>query len=118
MKLTELIEASETIHKHKLWVDDMRNPPEKDEESYDVARSYDEAIQMLKTHKYTDIYLDHDLGDFTGPNNHERTGYDIILFLVDRKNNGKYVPINFHMLTSNPVGKNNMEAVINRYLRS
>jgi hypothetical protein len=113
MKILDIVEAAETIHKHKLWVDDMRNPPD---DSYDVARTYDEAIDMLTKYKYTDIWLDHDLGDFSGPNGRERTGYDVILWLVERKHEGEYVPMNFHILTANPVGRAKFEGVISRYL--
>ncbi len=101
--IKELIEASDTPHKHIIWIDDLRSPPKSLEDKCDIARTYDEAIQMLSKHMYTDVYLDHDIASFdeTG---RERTGYDIVLFLVDRKMDKKYVPKNFHMLTSNPVG--------------
>lgn len=118
MKVIDIIEASETPHKHIIWVDDLRNPPANIEQSCDVARTYDEAIGMLSKHMYTDIYLDHDLGDFTGPGGRERTGYDVLLWIVDRKQEGGYIPQNFHILTANPVGRQKFEGVINRYLRS
>lgn len=115
MKISDLVEVSQTLHKHIIWIDDMRSPPANIEQNCDIARTYDEAIQMLSNHMYTDIYLDHDIASYdeTG---RERTGYDIVLFLVDRKMNNEYVPKNFHMLTANPVGRKNMEAVISRYL--
>ncbi len=116
--LKELIEASETPHKHIIWVDDMRNPPASIEKNCDIARTYDEAIHMLSTHMYTDMYLDHDLGDFTGPGGRERTGYDVLIWLVQRKHDHEHVPSNFHILTANPVGRQKFEGVINRYLRS
>jgi len=117
MIASKLKEASTTPHKHIIWVDDIRSPPKSIEQNCDVARTYDEAIEMLSKHMYTDIYLDHDIASFDDAGR-ERTGYDIVLFLVDRKINNEYVPKNFHMLTSNPVGRNNMEAVISRYLTS
>ena len=92
----------------------MRIPPD---DSYDIARTYDEAVKLLSTNQYTDIYLDHDIASFR-PDGREMTGYDVVLFLVDRKHNNEYVPQNFHMLTANPVGRKNMEGVINRYLRN
>lgn len=117
MKVNELIEASETPHKHILWVDDIRHPPAALESKCDIARTYDEAIQMLSKHMYTDIYLDHDIASYN-KDGREQTGYDIVLFLVDRKMNNEYVPQNFHILSANPVGRKNMEGVINRYLRN
>ena len=109
------VEASMSVHRHKIWVDDMRIPPD---DSYDIARTYDEAVDLLSKNQYTDIYLDHDLGDVGNPNRREMTGYDVLLFLVDRKNAGKYVPMNFHILTANPVGRDKFVGVINRYLSS
>ncbi len=111
-------EASETVHKHILWVDDLRHPPASIEQNCDIARTSDAAVSMLSKYQYTDIYLDHDLGDFSGPGGSERNGYHVVLFLADLKNDGKYVPLNFHILTDNPVGRRNIEGVINRYLRS
>lgn len=116
MKLNELVvEASQSVHRHKIWIDDLRIPPD---DSYDIARTYNEAIDMLSKNQYTDIYLDHDLGDFSGPGGRERTGYDVLLWLVERKHNNEYVPMNFHILTANPVGRDKFVGVINRYLSS
>jgi hypothetical protein len=117
MKLMDILEASETPHKHIIWIDDLRHPPASIEANCDIARTYDEAIAMLSKHKYTDLYLDHDLGDFSGPDGRERTGYDVLMWLVERKQEGEYVPLNFHILTANPVGRQKFEGVINRYLQ-
>lgn len=118
MKIVDIVEASDTIHKHIIWIDDVRNPPEPLENACDIARTYEEAIQMLSKYKYTDVYLDHDLGDFSGPGGREMSGYDILLWLVQRKQDHEYVPKNFHILTANPVGRLKFEGVINRYLSS
>jgi hypothetical protein len=118
MKVNDILEASETPHKHIIWVDDLRNPGPALEGKCDIARTYDEAIQMLSKHMYTDMYLDHDLGDFSGEGGRERTGYDVLMWLVQRKHDGEHVPTNFHILTANPVGRQKFEGVINRYLRS
>lgn len=119
MKVSELIEASETPHKHILWVDDVRMPPANIEKSCDIARTYDEAISMLSKHMYTDLYLDHDLADVENKNGRrEMTGYDVLIWIVQRKFDGEYVPKNFHILTQNPVGRDKFVGVINRYLRS
>lgn len=97
-----------------LWVDDIRNPiagfPG------DIARSYDEAIRLLSTNDYQIIFLDHDLGDYSGEEGRERTGYDIVWWLAERKAAGFSVPAEYEFLTANPVGRKNMQAVIERYL--
>jgi hypothetical protein len=98
-----------------LWVDDWREPP-KDLMPIDIARSYDEAIKYLETFDYDVIYLDHDLGDYSAEEGRERTGYDIVLWLVERKNAGHKVPTQYEFLTANPVGKRNMMETIDRYL--
>lgn len=119
MKMSELIEASETPHKHIIWVDDERHPPKALEGKCDIARTYDEAISMLSKHMYTEIWLDHDLGDVGNTNGRrEMTGYDVLLWLIDAKQEGKHVPTNFHILTANASARPRMEGVINRYLRS
>lgn len=98
----------------KLWIDDIRNPPQHYTD-VDIARTYDEAIAFLTANEYSDVYLDHDLADIK--NGVERTGYSVVLWLIDRKHiDNLYVPPNYHMLTSNPVGRPRMMGAIERYL--
>ena len=119
MKVTEILEASETPHKHIIWVDDLRSPGPALEGKCDIARTYDEAIQMLSHHMYTEIWLDHDLGDVENETGRrEMTGYDVLLWLIDAKHEGKHVPTKFHILTANASARPRMEGVINRYLSS
>lgn len=94
-----------------LWVDDIRNPPNSD---FTVVRTYADAIKQLETDQYDVIWLDHDLGDFS--NGREYTGYDVVLWLCERKHNGGVVPNLYNMLTSNPVGRTNMIRLIRRHL--
>lgn len=95
----------------KLWVDDLRNPPD---DTYDIARTYVEAITLLLTHQYDEIFLDHDLGCFK--DGREFTGYDVVMWIVQRRMDGFAVPVKYHMLTMNPIGRTNMLQAINRYL--
>ena len=97
-----------------LWVYDIRNPPA-ELMGCDIARSYFEAIELLEANSYGTIYLDHDLASFEA-DGREKTGYDIVLYLVQRKSDGLPVPKTYHLLTANPVGYDNMRAVISRYL--
>lgn len=96
-----------------LWVDDIRNPP--DDLICDIARTYQEAVDLLTQNNYNTIYLDHDLGDFT-ENGIEFTGYKLVLWIVQRKMDGHLVPTRYEFLTSNPVGRRNMQAVIHRWM--
>jgi len=100
------------MKKRILWVDDIRIPPFTLQ--CDIARDFDTAINLLSNNNYDTIYLDHDLADFK--DGKERTGYSIVLWLVERKLNGFPVPLTYTFLTSNPVGRKNMTAVIERYL--
>lgn len=107
MKLMEL-------QQHKiLWVDDIRNPPPS--LHCDIARTYDSAIKKLSEINYDEIYLDHDLADIS-PDHPEKTGYDVVLWLVQRKMDGFHVPSVYHFLTANPIGRERMKGTIERYL--
>ena len=96
----------------KLWVDDIRNPPS--DKGYDVARTYDEAIALLMKCDYDVVFLDHDLGDFK--DGKERTGYDVLLWIIQQKQDGYTVPTQYILLTANPVGRSRMQGMIDRYL--
>lgn len=97
-----------------LWVDDIRNPPTGMQ--VDIARTYNDAIKLLTENQYDTIWLDHDLGDYTGPEGREMTGYDVVMWIVECKLNGAHVPLNYEYLTANPVGRKNMDSLIVRYL--
>ncbi len=99
-----------------LFVDDERDPPEKDALHTVVARNYNMAILFLTLHKFQEVSLDHDIASFDGLGK-EKTGYDIALWLANRKmNNEGYVPPVIRVHSMNPVGRNNIQSVINRYL--
>lgn len=89
-----------------LYVDDIRNPINKLKQEYDIiiCRSYKEAIYELDKRYIRIIDLDHDLGE-------EKTGYDICKYIVENE-----IPLNkVYIHTSNPVGRNNMVQLIQRY---
>lgn len=96
-----------------LWVDDIRNPP-RDLEC-DIACNYAQAVTLLEANTYYAIYIDHDLGDFDTAGN-EKTGYDVLMYLAQRKMGGKTIPQHYELLTANPVGAERMQGVIYRYL--
>lgn len=108
MKLIEVVGATH----NKLWVDDERNVPP----GWDVARNYDEAIEKLSTHNYDQVSLDHDIASFRD-DNREMTGYDIAVWLAERKNDGHYVPPVITVHSANPAGRQRIQGVIDRYLK-
>lgn len=92
----------------KLYLDDIRNAPE----GFVLAKSVNQAKRLIYHAEMNNISielldLDHDLGDFA------YDGGDAIRlldWLVERET---YYPIKLH--TANPVGRLNMQRIINRY---
>lgn len=93
----------------KIWVDDVREAPR----GWHWAKTYTEAVEMIETLNWTEISLDHDLGDTQ--DGREFTGYDVLLYIVEKAWNGESVGI-VHIHTANPVGRERMLGTIQRYL--
>lgn len=91
---------------NKLYVDDVRECPP----SWEVARSYTEAMMMLSLNDYDEVSLDHDIASFDSEGN-EMTGYTILCYLErqllehDRK-----IPY-IHIHTANAAVRKKMEQV-------
>jgi hypothetical protein len=86
-----------------LLIDDLR-----DIDADVVARTFKAGIEALKSQRFDVLYLDHDLGDEGVP---EKTGYDVINFL---EANPEYLPGKIVLVTSNPVGRQKMQVVIDK----
>ena len=84
-----------------LWVDDSKPCPH----GCSVARTYDDAVRMLKRFDYDVLYLDHDLGE-------PRTGYDLLNHLISI---GR-VPPRVECISWNPAGKHRIEALYRDYV--
>ena len=89
----------------KIWVDDIRPIPE----GYVGTKSVNETIQLIieaenKGQIIELLDLDHDLGCYAAD------AIKILDFLAERET---YYPIRVH--TANPVGRANMERMIQRY---
>lgn len=117
-----------------LFIDDERNledvtwAPWQVREKYRneewvIARSYGDAmIEILNRGFPKFVSFDHDLGDET-----KYTGYDVAKQLVendiisgDKKSRRGYVfppDFSFYVHSQNPVGKANIEAYLNNYLK-
>ena len=92
----------------KIWLDDLRPAPS----GYESVRSVNEAIAVITEAEEKGIEielldLDHDLGDFAGD------GGDAIKLLDWLAERETFYPIEIH--TANPVGRANMERMIERY---
>ena len=97
-------------NKIKIWVDDVRHVPE----GYVGTKSVNETIALIEQTEAEGgevelLDLDHDLGDYAVDGG---DAIKILDYLAERET---FYPIAIH--TANPVGRANMERVINRYWR-
>jgi hypothetical protein len=108
----------------KLWLDDIRNPPD---DSWLVARTADAAIAHMKTaiaigDPIYEASLDHDLGHCdacTGCNGYQSScGCRCHLsgtFVVNWMATEGVWPVKVRVHSMNPVGAKNMQATLLRY---
>jgi len=94
--------------KVKIWVDDIRPVPK----GFEGTKSVDETIALIEEIEVEGgevelLDLDHDLGDYA------QFGGDAIKILDYLAERETYYPIAIH--TANPVGRANMERMINRF---
>lgn len=101
-----------------LWVDDLRDPPNRADTEYLVARSVNQAKALLDmaehaawADKIDYISIDHDAGIYAAAGG---DFINILNFLEYRQHteNGKIYPIQIHSMNS--VGCVNMRAIIER----
>lgn len=90
-----------------LFLDDIRNCKFND---FIIARSYEECIDFINKNKINTLSLDHDLGT-------KETGYDVCKYIVCKKeeDNIDLWPNEIYLHTDNPVGRQNMFQLLNRY---
>jgi len=84
----------------KVFLDDIRNPPDS---SWNLVRTFSEAIKYLETGKVETISLDHDLGGIL-------TGYDVAVWIEEKVWTGDFYPPEILIHSANPVGRANIEA--------
>ena len=118
----------------RLFLDDVRIPAQHGFIGAEWAKTYDEAIAMLKTGKVTFASLDHDIGacadcveknlhvgDMLTPETtfynrcpHEKTGYDVVCWMEE---NHVWPPEGVRVHSANPVGRARMQQVIDKHYR-
>ena len=94
-----------TISFAKLFLDDIRTPPD---ETWTLVNNVPDMILLCSENEVTHISLDHDLGD-TDP---DHSGYDFMCWLeeavfLEKYDKYSFPDVKFH--TDNPVGRNNMK---------
>ena len=96
---------------YSLFLDDIRNP--KTKRNWKIARSFEEAKFIIYDHGIPDyISFDHDLGEGTA-----KTGYDFAKWLIeyDYQHNIFEKPIEFNVHSANPIGRINIERILENY---
>lgn len=85
-----------------LMIDDKRDMP------YGViARDYESGKKMLALGGWDALYIDHDLGD-------PKTGYDLITWAADIGPKYDFLPDKIVIISSNPVGRDNIARVLRK----
>lgn len=95
---------------YKLFLDDVRNPPDN---SWILARSYEDAVRLVNTHGIPNtVSFDHDLGD------NVPTGKDFANFLIDLDLDSNIMPkdFTFFVHSANPCGAENIRGVLESYI--
>ena len=82
-----------------LWLDDVRKCPFIGD--WKIARSYDEAIELLEEYNFEEIWLDHDLDEQSTLDNTslDKTGFDVLQYLITTKKLPKSPKVFVHSLS-------------------
>ncbi len=104
------------MNNKKIYLDDIRTPSNDD---FIILRSHEEAVEYVKNNGIPQyISFDHDLGcDEKG--NIFPSGFDFAKYLVDMDIENKYCFLDdfqFNVHSANPIGKKNIESLLNNYL--
>jgi hypothetical protein len=92
----------------KIFLDDIRIEPE----DWVRVKTAQEAIDLLRSNKVSEISLDHDLGD-----DKNGTGYDVILWIEQEVYQNNYIPPIIKVHSANVPARKKMEAGIKNILR-
>ena|SRR6185503_8226688 len=88
----------------RLWIDDLRPPPD-DDDVWDWAKSSAEAFQLMDMQEYDEISFDHDLGG-------DDTSMPVARFIEEQAHEGKAAPPKWTVHSANPVGRDNLKATL------
>jgi hypothetical protein len=100
----------------KLYLDDIRTPKNDD---FIIVRSFQEAIKFVQENGIPNyISFDHDLGCDDSDNIYP-SGYDFAKWLIEMDLDNLYKfpeDFKFNVHSANPIGKRNIEGILNKYL--
>ena len=77
-----------------------------------TVRNYADGIAALAEQHWDVVYLDHDLGDFSGPDGRELTGYSIACWLEEHP---QHMPGRIEIVSSNPTGRGNIMRALAKF---
>ena len=94
----------------KVWIDDVRKPPNEEDVFWYWAKSVKDAINAIESFEWQFIIelidIDHDAGDYVNE------GGDYIKVLDWLAETGRNYPIHIHSM--NAVGRENMQRIIRK----
>ena len=94
---------------YRIYLDDCRVPKSND---WVIVRSFDDFVTTIKSKGVPDeISFDHDLGWDNENDCETKSGYDCAKWLVENC----VIVENFNVHSANPVGKKNIEMLLNNY---
>ena len=107
--------SMENSNKWWLFIDDERFPIDKYLDTFTIARTYDEGVQLCEHRGCPQfISFDHDLGL------ESLTGHDFAKYLIERDLDldGAFIPDNFtfYVHSANSVGRENIQKLLDNYL--
>lgn len=109
---------------HGIFLDDERNVDDVTwmvyhiDIKWHVVRTYDKFVELLDKlgeSRGLLISLDHDIQDFSGHNNSERTGYDVVKYIADYFMDHDVLSVNVVCHSQNPIGRKNIESYWNNF---
>lgn len=89
----------------RLWVDDVRPAPE----GWLWVKSVNDALRVLQVSTVLEASLDHDLGDYAVDGG---DGYRIVDWMAE---NNVWPTEGVHVHSANPVGRQRIQGVVERY---
>lgn len=101
-----------------IWLDDIRDMPKSALERYDRCvhtRSVSQTKETITAAEAEGVEnyvfdLDHDLGDYAPEGG---DAVKLVLWLIETGRNNSHYKVSLH--TANPVGRENMQALVDRY---
>lgn len=97
-----------------VFLDDERFPPN-DGKPWVIIRKFEDFIWHVARHGLPEfVSFDHDIQDFK--DDEERTGYTCVQWLIEyMMDNNIKKPIDFYVHSQNPIGKKNIEGLLNNW---